>query len=226
MSVDNGVGSTPRSVDYEAEGPKRLKKKPTEDSESPLLKTEQSPAVKQRSPPVSPRDDLPQANLIQSKDIEARRRTIVRRIIAVSVSFVFLIAAMQGLAVLQSSLNQEIGVWGLCSNFASVVISCLFFSTFIVQRLGCKWAMVLGMACMMTWMLANLYPHWGTLLPGSVIMGFGWAPLWTAQCTFFTISGVEIAKLTHQMPDQIIARGFGFFFMAFMTGKLECPTHL
>jgi hypothetical protein len=187
---------------YETEGPKRLR---------PPVKR----AAKRRADSEGDKNEVP----LTSAEVETQKRVIIRRIIAVSASFVFLIAAMQGLAVLQSSLNQEVGVWGLCANFAAVVVSCLFFSTFLVQRLGCKWAMVLGMSCMMMWMLANLYPTWGTLIPGSVIMGAGWAPLWTAQCTFFTICGVEIAKLTKQMPDQIIARGFGFFFMAFMTGR-------
>ncbi|ELU11750.1 hypothetical protein CAPTEDRAFT_23613, partial [Capitella teleta] len=183
---------------YETEGPRRLHPRP------------------QKQPTTEEEEEEP----LTTAEMNSRKSVIIRRIIAVSASFIFLIAAMQGLAVLQSSLNQEIGVWGLCANFAAVVISCLFFSTYLVQRLGCKWAMVLGMACMTTWMLANLYPSWGTIIPGSIIMGAGWAPLWTAQCTLFTISGVELAKLTKQMPDQIIARGFGFFFMAFMTGPI------
>ena len=219
MGVDdvNDNAAVPKSEELETEGPRRLKqKRPKEPGAN-----ERPPSREELRGLADKAAAVREEGELDEKENLARRRVVIRRCLAVSGAFVLMIASMLGLAVLQSSLNAEVGTWGLCANFATVIISCLFFSTFLVQRLGCKWAMLLGMLCMMGWMVANLHPVWATIIPTSVIMGFGLAPLWTAQCTFFTISGIELAKLRRQAPDQVIARCFGFFFMAYMTGKVN-----
>ena len=148
-----------------------------------------------------------------------RKHKFVKNLLILSFGFVLLFSATNGLSLLQSSLNQQMGVFGLCANFAAVAISCLLLPTALIQILGCKWTIVSSMACFVLWIMANLHPTWGTLIPASVVMGTGWAPLWTAQCTYFTVTGIEYAKWVDNMPDVVIARMFGIFFMIFMTGK-------
>lgn len=174
-------------------------------------------------------DQMGGAGGIQAIDLEElqrRRRTrqkkkqkFIKNILILSFSFVSLFSATSGLIILQSSLNRRMGVFGLCANFVAVAISCLLLPKALIQLLGCKWTIVGSMGCFILWIMSNLHPTWATLIPSAVVMGTGWAPLWTAQCTYFTVTGIEYAKWADNMPDVVIARMFGIFFMIFMTGK-------
>lgn len=50
------------------------------------------------------------------------------------------------------------------------------------------------------------------------IFSLAWSVLWTAHCTYFTLTGVEYAQITNQLPDAVLSKFFGTFFMLFMSG--------
>ena len=45
---------------------------------------------------------------------------------------------------------------------------------------------VLSMLCYSTYIGAQFYPEFYTLIPGAVILGMGAAPMWSAKCTYLT----------------------------------------
>ena len=173
------------------------------------------------SPETQPLTEDGQKAAETSPKPKRTKKNIIKNIVVLCLAFVMLIASAQAMIVLQSSLNPTVGVFGLCANFIFVVVSCLFLSTYLVQKIGCKWSIVIGMASTLTWMAANFHGGWESIMPTAAIMGLGIAPVWTGQCTYMTIIGIEYAELTNQMPDDVLSKFFGIFFMAVMTGK-EC----
>ncbi|XP_073529498.1 protein unc-93 homolog A-like isoform X3 [Phyllobates terribilis] len=56
-----------------------------------------------------------------------------------------------------------------------------------------------------------------TLIPTSVILGFGGAPLWAAKCTYLTVSGNRYAEKVGKVGKDIVNQYFGLFFLIFQS---------
>lgn len=149
-------------------------------------------------------------------------KTILKNVFVVSLAFTFLFTAFNSMANLQTSLNKEegVGAWSLSTIYVSLIISCMFLPNFIIARLGCKWTIPISMAGYILYMCANFYAIKGTMIPASIILGFGAAPLWSAKCTYLTQIGVWYSKLTNQDQDGVINMFFGFFFLFFQTSQI------
>ncbi|XP_023121316.1 protein unc-93 homolog A [Amphiprion ocellaris] len=145
-----------------------------------------------------------------------------KNVLVVSIGFLSLFTAYGGLQSLQSSLNAEqgMGVASLSVIYASIIISSMFLPPIMIKNLGCKWTIVVGMACYVSYSFGNLYPGWYTLIPTSVILGLGGSPLWSAKCTYLTISGnVQAAKEGKKGAD-VINQYFGIFFFIFQSSAV------
>lgn len=156
---------------------------------------------------------------ISVDDIPLTKCQILRNVVAVSFGFLFLFTSFQSLTNLQSTLNKEegLGTGGLSIIYGALVVSCMFVPSFIINHLGCKWTIAASMVCYILYMAANFHAVWGLIVPASIILGFGAAPLWSAKCTYLTRTAVWYAKLTNTTEDDVINRFFGFFFMVFQT---------
>ena len=49
-----------------------------------------------------------------------------------------------------------------------------------------KWTLVVCVFTYSTYMAAQFYPQFYTLLPTGFLLGLGAAPLWSAKCTYLT----------------------------------------
>lgn len=54
-------------------------------------------------------------------------------------------------------------------------------------------------------------------MPTSVILGLGGAPLWSAKCTYLTISGNAQAAAQGKRGSDVINQYFGIFFFIFQS---------
>ncbi|XP_003971963.1 protein unc-93 homolog A isoform X1 [Takifugu rubripes] len=155
-------------------------------------------------------EDFPEATMLSRN---------LKNVLVVSVGFLFLFMAAGGLQNLQSSLNAEegMGVASLSIIYASIIISSMFLPPIMIKNLGCKWTVVAGMGCYVSYSLGNLYPGWYTLMPTSVILGLGGAPLWSAKCTYLTISGNTQAAAQGKRAPDVINQYFGIFFFIFQS---------
>lgn len=54
-------------------------------------------------------------------------------------------------------------------------------------------------------------------MPTSVILGLGGAPLWSAKCTYLTISGNTQAAAQGKLGSDVINQYFGIFFFIFQS---------
>ncbi|XP_070843766.1 protein unc-93 homolog A [Chaetodon trifascialis] len=146
----------------------------------------------------------------------------LKNVLVVSVGFLFLFTAYGGLQNLQSSLNAEqgMGVASLSVIYASIIVSSMFLPPIMIKNLGCKWTIVAGMACYISYSFGNLYPRWYTLIPTSVVLGLGGSPLWAAKCTYLTISGNKQAASEGKKGSDVINQYFGIFFFMFQSSAV------
>ncbi|KAM9339265.1 protein unc-93 homolog A [Symphorus nematophorus] len=145
-----------------------------------------------------------------------------KNVLVVSVGFLSLFTAYGGLQSLQSSLNAEqgMGVASLSVIYASIIVSSMFLPPIMIKNLGCKWTIVVGMGCYVSYSFGNLYPGWYTLIPTSVILGLGGSPLWSAKCAYLTISGNIRAAKEGKKGSDVINQYFGIFFFIFQSSAV------
>ncbi|XP_053316047.1 protein unc-93 homolog A-like isoform X3 [Spea bombifrons] len=143
----------------------------------------------------------------------------LKNIIVVSFGFLLLFTAFGGLQSLQSSLNADegLGVASLSIIYGALIISSVFIPSIVIKKIGCKWTIVASMCCYITYSIGNFYASWYTLIPTSMILGFGGAPLWAAKCTYLTVSGNRYAEKAGKVGKDIVNQYFGLFFLIFQS---------
>lgn len=56
-----------------------------------------------------------------------------------------------------------------------------------------------------------------TLIPTSILLGLGAAPLWSAQCTYLTVIGNLQAEKVGKLGKDVVNQYFGIFFLIFQS---------
>ncbi|XP_066228971.1 protein unc-93 homolog A [Saccopteryx leptura] len=143
----------------------------------------------------------------------------LRNVLVVSLGFLLLFTAYGGLQNLQSSLYREdgLGVTVLSALYGAVLLSSMLLPPLLIRTLGCKWTIVASMACYVTFSLGNFYASWYTLIPTSVLLGLGAAPLWSAHCTYLTVTGNAHAEKAGKRGQDVVNQYFGIFFLIFQS---------
>lgn len=165
-------------------------------------------------------------------NVRAEKRRILKNIILISIAFLMTFNAFQGLSRLQSSLHKVDGMGVINSSvlYVSLVLSCLFLPKLITNAIGHKWTIPISFVGYITWMAANGYAVWATMVPASIIVGLTAAPLWTAQCSYFTKIARRYSQLADVAEDVVLSRFFGIFFFTFqlsgITGSIISATVL
>jgi len=155
-------------------------------------------------------------------DHKKTKRRILRNVCVVSFGFLLTFTAFGSLEKLQSSLHSDerLGLMSLIVIYVTFVMSCLFVPSLLINKVGCKNTLMLAMGGYVTFIVANFYPRYWTLLPTSAIAGSSAAPLWTAKCTYVTTSGINYAKISKESKEAVISRFFGIFFLIFHTSQI------
>ncbi|XP_052025761.1 protein unc-93 homolog A isoform X2 [Apodemus sylvaticus] len=143
----------------------------------------------------------------------------LKNVLVVSCGFLLLFTAYGGLQNLQSSLYSEqgLGVATLSTLYASVLLSSMFLPPILIKRFGCKWTIVGSMCCYVVFSLGNFHANWYTLIPTSILLGLGAAPLWSAQGTYLTIMGNLQAEKAGKLGKDVVNQYFGIFFLVFQS---------
>ncbi|XP_052063053.1 protein unc-93 homolog A-like [Mytilus californianus] len=152
-------------------------------------------------------------------DIPFTKFQILRNVAVISIGFLFIFIPFQSITNLQSTLNKEegLGTGGLAIIYGALVISCMFLPSCVISHLGCKWTIAASMVCYLLYMAANFHAVWSLIVPASVIIGLGAAPLWSAKCSYLTRMAMWYALLTNSTAHHVMSRFFGFFFMVYQT---------
>ncbi|XP_042156449.1 protein unc-93 homolog A-like isoform X1 [Oncorhynchus tshawytscha] len=146
----------------------------------------------------------------------------MKNVLVVSFGFLLLFTATGSLLNLQSSLNTEegVGVASASVQFASIILSSMFVAPLVIKYLGCKWTIVAAMGCNVVYTVGNFYPGWETLLPTSIILGFGESPLWSATSTYLTINGRKQAEKDKKKNQDVINQYFGILFLLYQSSAV------
>ncbi|XP_058526643.1 protein unc-93 homolog A isoform X1 [Ochotona princeps] len=143
----------------------------------------------------------------------------LRNVLVVSLGFLLLFTAYGGLQNLQSSLHSEagLGVATLGTLYGGVLLSSLCLPPILIRSLGCKWTIAVSMCGYVAFSLGNFYASWYTLIPTSILLGLGAAPLWSAQSSYLTVLGHAHAEKTGRLSKDVVNQYFGLFFLIFQS---------
>ncbi|XP_054771746.2 protein unc-93 homolog A-like isoform X1 [Lytechinus pictus] len=149
-------------------------------------------------------------------------RRIYKNLLIISSSFLFVFTAFQALSNLQSSINcdEGLGLASLSVIYGTLIVSAMFVPSVMIRHLGLKWTLVVSQVTYALYTAANFYPSWATLIPASVILGLGAAPLWTAKSTYLTTTAGVYSKLTGETVPSIVSRFWGIFFFFFQSSQI------
>ncbi len=141
-----------------------------------------------------------------------------KNLIVLSLSFILVFTAFRSIQNLQSSLNQtgRLGVIAMGCVHGTMFLTCLF-APVLINKLTSKWTIVLGLLFYLFWIAANFYPHFYTLIPTSIGVGFGQSLAWGAQVTYIQKLAMDYAHLSKELTHQELAKFNGIFLACFQT---------
>ena len=113
-----------------------------------------------------------------------------------------------------------LGTYTIATIYASLIVSCLFMPTFLIQRIGLKWTLAFSFSGYIIYTACNFYPSFETLIPAAILLGFGAAPLWSSQSQYLTMSASAMAKIKGGTAQNWVNRFFGSFFFIFQLNQV------
>ena len=146
----------------------------------------------------------------------ARSRWKYRKnLIVLSLSFILVFTAFRSIQNLQSSLNTggRLGVIAMGCVHGTMFLTCLF-APVLINKLTSKWTIVLGLLFYLFWIAANFYPHFYTLIPTSIGVGFGQSLAWGAQVTYIQKLAMDYAHLSKELTHQELLSSMGSSWLA------------
>jgi len=159
---------------------------------------------------------------LSEEEIKTEKRIIYKNVLLISISFLLLFVAFESMSKLQSSINvvNNLGTWANAAVYASLILSCMFMPSILIKMLKVKWTLVICIFCYSTYIAAQFYPEFYTLLPTAFILGMGAAPMWSAKCTYLTQVAHRFAGLDGSDPEPVVVKFFGIFFFFFQCNSI------
>ena len=139
-----------------------------------------------------------------------------KNLMGISISFFLIFGVYLSEIGLQSSVNETngLGLASLSVLYSSFLLSCWFSAT-VISLVGTKYTMIIAYCGMMVYTVANFYPSWYTLVPGSIVVGLVFGPLWASQAVHIAIIARQYASDTGRKPEQIVFLFFGIYVFIF-----------
>ena len=118
-----------------------------------------------------------------------------KNLLAVAVSFALVNGAHIAVSSLQSSLNEQdgLGLISLIVIYSCFIVSVIYTSA-TVNLIGSKYTILFTYVSFMIYILMNFYPHWYTIIPGSVVVGLSLGPSWASQIGHITTAARHYAS--------------------------------
>ena len=135
-----------------------------------------------------------------------------KNLLGISFSYFIMFGVYLAVAGLQSSVNEDdgLGLVSLCIVYIFFCLSCVC-SAGLIHILGTKNVMIIAYGGMTVYTLANFYPSWYTLIPGSAIIGLVFGPLWSSQGVHITSVAQQYALLSKKKSQPIVFLFFGIY---------------
>lgn len=149
-------------------------------------------------------------------------RVYWKNLAGLSLGIMFSLVAYNSLFFVQSSLHGKsaVGTTALAVDYSAQVISCAFMPKLLMQTVGYKWTLLLAIAGIASYVAANMYAFYETMLPAALLMGLGFAAMWATMNTIVTQLATGYAEVTGTKPNTAISRFFGIFYMVIEQAKI------
>jgi hypothetical protein len=117
---------------------------------------------------VSEKPVVTDTNAEEQRVLLANVRSIRKNFIVITLAFILVFTAYNGVINLQSSINNDnnIGLYALAINSAASILACLFVTNFLMFIWGYKWTMVASQIAFLLFILANMYATEWLMYPG------------------------------------------------------------
>ncbi|CAF1444616.1 unnamed protein product [Rotaria sp. Silwood1] len=147
---------------------------------------------------------------------------IYKNLFLLSLAFILMFTAYNGMVTLQSSLNvkNNVGVNSLIITYAFLIFSSIALTGVCMDLFGLKWTIILAEIGYIFYIAANIKPLPVLMYISAALVGLAAAPLWTAKATYLNqIARYHSAhkKQTHEISVSLF---FGIFFALFGTNTV------
>lgn len=141
------------------------------------------------------------------------KRDILKNLFSLAFGHFLVFTAFDSLSNLQSTINEKdsVGIASQSAIYAFFTISSFFLPTYFIKRFGCKKTLTISVFSICPYVLANLFPHWGTLMPTAIISGLAFGPLWAARSTYVNEISFNYSQLTGASVHVVNAWFFGIY---------------
>uniref|UniRef100_A0A2C9KZ55 UNC93-like protein n=1 Tax=Biomphalaria glabrata TaxID=6526 RepID=A0A2C9KZ55_BIOGL len=141
-----------------------------------------------------------------------------KNLIILCISFILIFSSFRAIQNLQSSINTEnnLGILTMMVVHLSMSLAC-FLAPIIVNIFTAKWGLCIGILCFLIWFGANFHPTFYTLVPTSLLVGFGQGILWNAESSYILKLAFDSSKVTRGHLDREMFRFHGIFLACFQT---------
>ena len=105
--------------------------------------------------------------------VSMARRRVYKNLLVIGLSWLFIFTAYTSVSNLQSSLNNEdgLGTTSLSIIYISLIVSCIFLPSTLLEKLGVKYTILFSQIGYVTYIIANVYPKYYTLVPAAIFIG-------------------------------------------------------
>ena len=146
------------------------------------------------------------------------RRVYYKNVYALSLVFLFLIGAHEGLVGIQTTINSDKGRVALAVENALLVCS-VVIAPAVIWLLGIHKSILMACVLQICYVVSNYFRRYYTLIPGAIVGGFSLGIVWVAANLYKSIMAANVAKVTGVRPTVVIGK-FGGVFYTFVSISL------
>ena len=121
---------------------------------------------------------------------------------------------------MSSLLPGNLGYWSIACIYITFTLSSLLLSSAFVIAATVKWSLFIGSILYLSFIVANIWPDWVTLVPGALVLGFGASIIWAAQGAYVTNAALAYAHVAGKPPRSSVGLFNGIFFGIFQLSML------
>ena len=137
------------------------------------------------------------------------RRRVYKNLIALSISSLFHSSSQSGLHSLQTSLNsQTLGTVSIISSSAVSTVSSFFLPIIGFKLLGFKWTAIVAQFISISYIIANYFPSYYTLIPASIIHGLTDVTLMVLHSSLIAALAKQYSNFSTRRPELTLIKFF------------------
>ena len=139
---------------------------------------------------------------------------VYKNLFGVAVSYMIIFSVLLAVAGLQSSVNEAdgMGLASLCTLYVTFMFSGLYTSS-VIRLFGTKYTLIVSYIGMSLYTISNFYPHWYTLIPGSVCVGIVYGPLLASLNIHITTIAIQYAPALKENAAYLVSLFTGILTM-------------